>query len=448
MVSIMVLLRWSACAAVLVALHGLFAFAAQARPDDVDVEPNPPIMTIDLLQKALAARRRGDLDAAIGFYTEAIATRGLSSTDLALVLARRGSALEIKGETGKAIEDYNEAIRLKPDYGTAYIYRGLVVAKQHEYRRAIDDFTTAAARDSSVAYLAWNDRANAYEAIGEYDQAIEDYGRAIQSNPSYASAYFNRAGVYYARADYDRAIDDYGRAIDLRPGSAHYYSDRGIAYQARGDFDKAIADFDSAIRIDPYDAAPLGNRGMIYAANGQFERAIADFTSAITLEPGSGWPYTKRAQASLYSGEANAAIADLKVAITLNPSDAYTAVWLYLADKDANGSGDASSELTRAATKVDRNSWPGVIVDLYLGLAAPDKVRAAGLANTDPDSRSERECQVTFYLGMFELDQGDKSEARHRLQEASDICPSRLFERVAAKTELTRLNPRQQGIPR
>jgi tetratricopeptide (TPR) repeat protein len=61
--------------------------------------------------------------------------------------------------------------------------------------------------------LALNDRANAYEAVGEYDQAIGDYGRAIEIDPSHAPAYYNRAGVYYAKAIYDRAIEDYGRAI-------------------------------------------------------------------------------------------------------------------------------------------------------------------------------------------------------------------------------------------
>ena len=55
----------------------------------------------------------------------------------------------------KAIEHYNEAIRLKPNFAEAYTYRGV-----------------------------------AYQSKGEYDRAIEDHNRAIQLIPHYATAYF------------------------------------------------------------------------------------------------------------------------------------------------------------------------------------------------------------------------------------------------------------------
>src|SRR6202040_1597087 len=114
----------------------------------------------DLLKAGLAARKRGDLDAAIRFYSEAISAGGLSDTNLAQVLGSRGVTFDLKGETDRAIGDFNEAIRLKPDYGGAYIYRGLALVKKREYDRAITDFSEAITRDPSVAFLAFNDRAN------------------------------------------------------------------------------------------------------------------------------------------------------------------------------------------------------------------------------------------------------------------------------------------------
>jgi tetratricopeptide (TPR) repeat protein len=182
---------------------------------------------LDFLKAGLAARSRGDFATAADFYTQAIDTGGLSDTVLAAVLTSRGVAYDMIGQTDRAIDDFTAAIRLNPDHSDRYIHRGLAWAKKREFNRAIADFSDAIQRDPGGAFLALNDRGNAYEAVGEHDRAIEDYGRAIQLDPSYAPAYYNRAGVYYAKLDFDRAIEDYSQAIEFRPDSAQAYNNRG-----------------------------------------------------------------------------------------------------------------------------------------------------------------------------------------------------------------------------
>jgi hypothetical protein len=66
-------------------------------------------------------------------------------------------------------------------------------------------------------------------------------------------------------------------------------------------------------------------------------------------------------------------------------------------------------------------------------------VKAAATTNTDQKRRSERECQVAFYLGVFDLKKGDKTGAVDRFQVARDSCPSTLIEFAAAKAELISL---------
>jgi hypothetical protein len=52
---------------------------------------------LDLLSAGLDARKWGDLDAAVKFYTGAISAGGLSDADLALVLGSSGVTFGIKG---------------------------------------------------------------------------------------------------------------------------------------------------------------------------------------------------------------------------------------------------------------------------------------------------------------------------------------------------------------
>jgi len=55
----------------------------------------------------------------------------------------QGTANYGKGDYTKAITDFSQAIKLKPDYAVAYNNRGLVYYKKGEYKKAIADFSQA-----------------------------------------------------------------------------------------------------------------------------------------------------------------------------------------------------------------------------------------------------------------------------------------------------------------
>ena len=86
---------------------------------------------------------------------------------------------------------------------------------------------------------------------GDYDQAIEDYAKAVSLNSNYTRAYNNRGTVYCAKGDYDRAIEDFNRAIQLNPDYAEAYYNRGVTYRRKGLVDRAITDYNRAIQLKP-----------------------------------------------------------------------------------------------------------------------------------------------------------------------------------------------------
>ena len=87
------------------------------------------------------------------------------------------------------------------------------------------------------------------------DQQISGCNEAIASGrfaaKDLAAAFNNRGVAYQAKGDLDRAIADYGQAISVSPDYAMAHSNRGQAYQLKGDNDRALADYDAAIKIDP-----------------------------------------------------------------------------------------------------------------------------------------------------------------------------------------------------
>jgi tetratricopeptide (TPR) repeat protein len=83
--------------------------------------------------------------------------------------------------------------------------------------------------------------------------------------------------------DVDQAITDYDRAITLNPQSAPYYYGRGHAYFTGRDFDDAVADLNQAIALDPEYAEAHALRGMALAEIGEQEMAVLDIEQALHL---------------------------------------------------------------------------------------------------------------------------------------------------------------------
>jgi len=54
-----------------------------------------------------------------------------------------------------------------------------------------------------------------YKKVDDYENAIQDYDRAIQLDPSYASAYNDRGRAYYNLGKYAEADADKAKACSL-----------------------------------------------------------------------------------------------------------------------------------------------------------------------------------------------------------------------------------------
>jgi lipoprotein NlpI len=260
------------------------------------------------------------------------------------------------------------------------------------------------------------------------------------ATPRYAKAYFNRAGLRLIRGEYDDAISDYGHAIELQPNYAEAYRNRADAHQMKGEIDKAIADYSFAIRFNSFDPATFANRGAAYASAGEFERAVTDFSSAIALKPEVAEFHFKRALSRMYVGQVDGAMADLKTTLELKPSSIFAVIWLHVAHVRA--AVDDTADMKQVAAKVDRNQWPKVILQLFIGGATQDELSTESLVDADEKTRTERKCLAAFYLGLFNLEKGDATAAGDRLQAARESCPPALMEFAAAKAELLRLQSR------
>lgn len=182
----------------------------------------------------------------------------------------------------KAIEYFNNAIKLQPDFVEAYIGRGSSYSDLGQYQQAIEDFNKAIRLKPDFAD-AYGNRGLAYGRLGQQQRAIEDYNQVISLKPDYAVAYNNRGLAYSDLGEQQRAIKDFNKAISLKPDFAGYYN-RGLAYDRLGSIQQAIEGYTEAIRLKPDYAEAYNNRGIAYFNQGNKYLGCRDAQKACSLE--------------------------------------------------------------------------------------------------------------------------------------------------------------------
>jgi len=160
-----------------------------------------------------------DPDLSISGCTAMIRSGQETQQKLALDYAARGVAYLAKSQRDRAIQDFNQVIRLNPNLTLAYNARGAAYLAKGQPDRAIQDFNQAIRLNPNSAYLAFNNRGAAYLAKGRPDRAIQDFDQAIRLNPSYAQAFYDRGLAKQVKGDAAGGGADMAKARQLSPGA-------------------------------------------------------------------------------------------------------------------------------------------------------------------------------------------------------------------------------------
>ncbi len=130
---------------------------------------------------------RGGLYSRLGRYNEALsdfnASLAINPGD-ANTLDNRGSVYETLGDDDKALADYTRAIEISPQNAFAYFDRGHIYLKRGDFNGAILDESLAIQFDTRHrALVAYYYRAQAYQGLHRWEEAIADYKKYIAASP-------------------------------------------------------------------------------------------------------------------------------------------------------------------------------------------------------------------------------------------------------------------------
>ena len=188
---------------------GLYDKAIEAYTNAIALDPNDADAYSN---RGAAYYSKGQYDRAIEDYNKAIALNPpIPFTWSEMLDTPEYKALPETTKVKVKKAYYNDFVRL---FAEAYNNRGDAYYSKGQYDRAIEDYNKAIALDPNYADAYYN-RGVAYAKKGQYDRAIEDYNKAIALDPNYAKAYTNRGITYYKLGNMGRAISDFQKGCDM-----------------------------------------------------------------------------------------------------------------------------------------------------------------------------------------------------------------------------------------
>ena len=193
--------------------------------------------------------------------------------------------------------------------------------QQEDYSGAIEEFNRALASNPNDLEALLG-RGTAYYILKDFNTALGDFNTVLQGNPDNLIALFGRGTIYGELGKNEEEIADYDKAIQLDSSNVFKvlaYNNRGVSYEELRQYEKAIADYTEAIKLDPEYAEAYRNRGNSYREIGEYEQAIADYTEAIRFNPEYTEAYYNRGVTHSQTAKYEQAIADYTEAIRLNP---------------------------------------------------------------------------------------------------------------------------------
>lgn len=126
------------------------------------------------------------------------------------------------GDADQALKYAEAAVKADPSMPDGYFERATSLAVMHQLTRAITDLKTAIELWQGSGQNARLAEAHGLSAklkndTGDHKGALEDAGKAIGYDPSGANAYWQRGVAREALGQVQQALDDYNKSADLAP---------------------------------------------------------------------------------------------------------------------------------------------------------------------------------------------------------------------------------------
>jgi tetratricopeptide (TPR) repeat protein len=132
---------------------------------------------------------------------------------------------------------------------------------------------------------AWYNKGVAFEAAGEFFDAIEWYDIVLKIDNTFSSAWFNKTSIHYNMGNLDKALETIDEYARLQPKDARAWYIKANICEDLKYFDRAIECYDKAIELDPLHYNAIYSKGLLLGKLGNKEEELKCYEIATDVLP-------------------------------------------------------------------------------------------------------------------------------------------------------------------
>ncbi len=167
-----------------------------------------------------------------------------------------------------------KALAIDRTLSEAHSVMGLVTgAVEYDWKSAERHFQAAMAVDVVPPLTRLRYGLYFLTPLRRFDEAVEQYKRALETDPLSMMAHFGMAFAFYCQRRYDAAIEHAAKAVEIYPEYWLVHLVMGMTLSQKGLHEQAIASLEKTVQLSPSFALAAGFLAAAYLRAGMKERA-------------------------------------------------------------------------------------------------------------------------------------------------------------------------------
>ncbi len=230
---------------------------------------------------------------ALEVYDRAINLR----PDYAEVWQEKAKTLYELKQYGESQSAYDKAIELNPEYLEAWTGRGYALDKLQQSQKAIASFEHALTIQPDYP-PAWQGKGDALLNSQRYEEAIASYEKVVKFQPNLYQAWYNQGQAYQNLKQYEQAVQSYQKTVEIKSDNPEAWYNLGNVFLELNKNQEALESYEKAVRFQPNFYRGWYSKGIALLKMRRHEEAVAAYEKAVKLKPdyyqawySLGWSY-------------------------------------------------------------------------------------------------------------------------------------------------------------
>lgn len=231
--------------------------------------------------KGKSLEKLNDLEGAIQSYQQALSIR----PEYPEAFFQLGEAYLKKKELQLAVESFKTSIELKPDFADSWYGLGKTFELLNDNSLALEAYENALIYDPQM-FNARMAVATLHKEQNNYSEAISQFNFILNEHPNYLPAMVRLGEAYEKDNRQSEAIRVFEKIVKLRPD--HFEAKERLAglSAAKNNTKKAAKLYEELVKAIPFDHELRFKLAMQYEKQAKYKAAVRQLEKALELEPG------------------------------------------------------------------------------------------------------------------------------------------------------------------